>query len=124
MEMDEELKTNVKKLSTWVRMFYMIFFIIVFNVAELVAGVVVVVQFLSKLLTGQANEQLSVFGQSLGIYLSEVIWFLTFHSENMPYPFRPWPSKARGRAKALAVQKKGTRPQIQEEKVRKDTARP
>ena len=37
MEMDEEFKTNVKKLSTWVRLFYMIFFIIVFNVAELVA---------------------------------------------------------------------------------------
>ena len=106
MEMDEEFKTNVKKLSTWVRLFYMIFFIIFFNVAELVAGVVVVVQFLFKLLTGQANKQLSVFGQSLGIYLSEVIWFLTFHSENMPYPCRPWPSKAGGKIKATEARGK------------------
>ena len=106
MEMDEEFKTNVKKLSTWLRLFYMIFFIIFFNVAELVAGVVVVVQFLFKLLTGQANKQLSVFGQSLGIYLSEVIWFLTFHSENMPYPFRPWPSKAVGKIKATETRGK------------------
>jgi cellulose synthase/poly-beta-1,6-N-acetylglucosamine synthase-like glycosyltransferase len=123
MAMDEELKANVKKLSTWIRLIYMIFFVVFFNVAELVAGLVVMAQFLTKLLTGRVNKQLSVFGQSLGIYLSKVVWFLTFHSENMPYPFHPWPSKAGGRAKALAAQKKGARPQIQEEKVRKDTAR-
>ena len=108
MEMDEELKANVKKQSTWIRLIYMILFVVFFNVAELVAGVVVVVQFLSKLVTGKANEHLSVFGQSLGIYLCEVMWFLTFHSDDMPYPCRPWPSKAGGKAKAPAARKKAT----------------
>jgi hypothetical protein len=106
MEMDEELKANVKRQSTWIRLFYMILFVVFFNVAELMAGVVVVVQFLSKLLTGEANEHLSAFGKSLGIYLSETTWFLTFHSENMPYPFRPWPSKVGGKAKVTATRKK------------------
>jgi hypothetical protein len=123
MEMDEEFKVNVKKLSTWIRLIYMIFFVVFFNVAELVAGVVVVAQFLTKLLTGQVNKHLSVFGQSLGIYLSEVVWFLTFHSENMPYPCRPWPSKAGGRGKGHGGLGKSARPKTRVEKVRKDTIR-
>ena len=104
--MDEELKANIKEKSTWIRSLYMILFIVFFYVALMVAGVVVVAQFLSKLLMGKANEQLSSFGHSLGIYLSEVVWFLTFHSEDMPYPCRPWPSKAGGKVEATVVRKK------------------
>ena len=32
MEMDEEFKANVKKLSTWIRLIYMIFFVVFFKV--------------------------------------------------------------------------------------------
>ena len=106
--MDEELKANIKKKSTWIRSLYMILFIVFFYVALMVTGVVVVAQFLSKLLMGKANEQLSSFGHSLGIYLSEAVWFLTFHSEDMPYPCRPWPAEVVGKTKAT-VAIKGTR---------------
>lgn len=100
--MDSKLKANVKRQSTWIRLLYMILFVVFFNVAELVAGVVVAVQFLSKLFTGKTNEQLGSFGKSLGIYLSEIVWFLTFHSEDMPYPCRPWPTEAAVRKRARA----------------------
>lgn len=102
MEIDKELKANVRRQSTWIRLLYMILFVVFLHVAELVAGVVMAVQFLSKLFTGKTNEPLGSFGRSLGIYLSEVVWFLTFHSEDMPYPCRPWPTEAAAWKRARA----------------------
>jgi len=55
---------------------------------------VVIIQFLFKLLTGGANPQLQVAGQHLGAYICEMVLFLTFATEDRPYPFGPWPSAA------------------------------
>ncbi len=50
----------------------------------------VVFQFLSKLLTSKANEQLKTFGAEVGIYLSSIVRFLTFETEDKPFPYAPW----------------------------------
>jgi len=99
---DEKTKSSLSERSTWIRLVYMILFGIVFNVTEVVAGVVVLVQFLSKLFTGKVNARLQAFGHSLGAYFHEIICFLTFHTEDMPYPFAHWPSGAPAATAAAA----------------------
>ncbi|MDA0261551.1 MAG: DUF4389 domain-containing protein [Proteobacteria bacterium] len=79
---------------TWERLVYTLLFAIAFNVAEVVLWAIAVVQFLFKLFSGAPNSQLCGFGQSLGTYIYEIILFLTFRSENKPFPFASWPSGA------------------------------
>lgn len=89
--MEKQFKEHVAERGTWVRLFYMAVFVIIFNVAELAIAVVVIVQFLLKLATGEVHERLRTLGGTLGIYIHQIIDFLTYHSEDMPYPFGDWP---------------------------------
>ena len=97
--MDQSIKDNVTRQSTWMRLVYMVLFAVIFNIAEIVIVVVVVVQFLFKLFTGEANETLGALGQTVAIYVYEMIAYLTFHTDDMPYPFGPWPTAAAGKTK-------------------------
>lgn len=93
--------TNTNTLSdrgTWTRLLYMILFAVIFNIAELVILVIVVVQFLFKLFTGKINDELRRLGDTLGAYLHEIVAYLTYHREERPYPFGPWPEPSRGAA--------------------------
>jgi len=91
---EAQTKTNLADKGTWLRVIYMILFAVIFNVAELVTGVVVVIQFLFKLVTGKANAQLQNFGQNLATYFQQMVGFLTYHTEDMPYPFGDWPGQS------------------------------
>lgn len=99
---ETQTKANLADKGTWFRLIYMILFAVIFNVAELVIGVVVVIQFLFKLLTGRANERLRNFGQKLATYFQQIVGFLTYHTEDMPYPFGEWPGEA-GKSKPPAA---------------------
>ena len=81
------------------RLVYIVLFAVIFNIVEFVLTVMVVVQFLFKLFSGEANENLSSFGHKLAIYVYEIIAYLTFHTDDMPYPFAPWPTGAPGATK-------------------------
>ena len=89
--MDKSTKNNLTDSKTWIRLVYMILFAVAFNVAEVVLVAVVVVQFLFQLFTGRANEQLQTLGRSLGAYIYEIVAYLTFHSDDRPFPFGRWP---------------------------------
>ena len=88
--MQDETKTNLTRGSTWIRLIHIIVLVIAFNIAELVIGAVVFFQFLSKLLTGKVNAHLKAFGAEIGVYLSCIVRFLTFETEDKPFPYAPW----------------------------------
>ena len=88
---EQETKDNVTKKSTWLRFLYMVLFAIIFNIAEVIVVVVVVVQFVTKLFTGDVHERLQAFGDSVALYIAEIIRYLTFHTEDVPFPFGDWP---------------------------------
>jgi hypothetical protein len=90
----EEVKENLKSRGTWLRLAYMVLFAVLFWVAESVLIVVAVLQFLWKLFSADTNARLTVFGENLGRYLYQIVRFLTFNSEEMPFPFADWPGAA------------------------------
>ena len=94
--MNQALKSNLTSGPTWLRLVYMILFAVVFGVAELVVAFVVVVQFAFKLFTGEVNEHLAEFGNGLAAYFRQIVAFLTFHAEDKPFPFAPWPQTTPG----------------------------
>jgi hypothetical protein len=92
--MDEDLKQNLQKKSTWMRALYMVLFAFIFGIVEILLTAIVAFQFVSSLLTGRTNEQLVKLGQSLSTYLYQITLFLTFNSNDYPYPFTAWPEGA------------------------------
>ncbi|HFC53860.1 MAG TPA: DUF4389 domain-containing protein [Gammaproteobacteria bacterium] len=79
-------------LDTWKRLVPTILFLMVFNVAEFLLYAVTLFQFLIKLFTGDTNRRLLEFANDLGVYLRQVVNYLTWVSDDLPYPFSPWPS--------------------------------
>jgi hypothetical protein len=90
---EEDLKKNVKDKDTWLRFIYLVMFGIVFYLCSLLAFATSVFQFLAKLFSGSSFEGLSEFGDGLAAYLSQVIRYMTFASEDKPFPFAPLPGK-------------------------------
>ena len=70
----------------------MLLFTVLLMAARLVITLVVVVQFLLVLLIGSDNENLRNLGQGLAKWVSGTVMFLTFNSEEKPFPFNEWPS--------------------------------
>jgi len=84
----------VKQPGTiWQRGLYMMLFAFLLGVAKFVVFTVVVLQFLFVLFTDAPNAQLLALGQSLSSYIYQIIRFLTFNSEEHPYPFSDWPTQ-------------------------------
>lgn len=89
--MDNGISANVKHGDTWLRGLYMLLFVMIYSLAEIVVTAVVIFQFVSKVITGGVNERLLAFGQHLSTYIYQTMLFFTFNSEEKPFPFRPWP---------------------------------
>lgn len=87
----ESLKTNITSGEHWLRLVYMLLFAVLLYVAGFVMGVIIVLQFLFALLSGNANKNLRQFGESLALYIYRVLQFLTYSREDKPFPFSDWP---------------------------------
>ena len=88
----DDLVGNVRELSGWVRVLFVIFFIVVLH---LIIGPLIVLLALAQglflIFTAKANENLAGFGALLAIYAAQILNFVTFHSERRPFPFSDFP---------------------------------
>ncbi len=91
--MSGDIKANVTRRSIWLRLVFMIVLSVAFNVAEFLTFAVVAFQFLASLFAGQPNDQLTRFGRNLARYLQQITVYLTFTTEEKPFPFTPWPDE-------------------------------
>jgi len=89
--MGEKLGEKLTEKNKWIRGLYMMLFALIFNIAEILVAAIAAFQFVAYLFIGKTNEQLITFGQRLSIFIYQIIQFLTFNSEEKPYPFSPWP---------------------------------
>lgn len=89
----DELREHLTEGSIWIRGLFMLMFAIVYSIAEIILFAVIVFQFFVRLTTGSLNPRLLDLGFSLTTYVYQIYLFLTFNSEERPYPFNPWPQK-------------------------------
>ncbi len=91
-QMDTKQKEKMTPQEAWTRGLFMVMFFILLQLAKIVAGMVVVLQFLFTIFTNQTNDNLLNFGASLSRYIYQAWRFLTYSSETQPFPFTPWPA--------------------------------
>ena len=85
-------KTHLTNPATWIRLGFMLVFTLLLMAGRLVISIIVVVQFALVLVTGSDNENLRNLGQGLGKWIYQAFMFLTFNSEEKPFPFDEWPT--------------------------------
>jgi len=94
--MKESTRQGLVSSDIWIRALYMVLFAIAFGIARFIIGFLVIFQFFAVLFTRRVNEPLLQFGKNLSIYISEILEFQTFNTEEHPFPFSPWPDEEPG----------------------------
>ena len=84
--------TTNDKRSIWLRGLLMILMAIAFQISGTLLALGAIIQLVLALLSDAPNAHLVAFGQSLGLYLSQIASFVTFATEEVPFPFSAWPS--------------------------------
>lgn len=85
-----DIPTN--KRNIWMRGLFMLLMALAYQVSGTVVCIVTVIQFLIMLLNDTPNARLVSFGRSMGRYLKQIVDFLTFATEELPFPFNDWPA--------------------------------
>ena len=86
------LEQHLKSRSTWLRLFFMLVFWVLAGVTTFVASVVIVLGFFWVLLTDETNAQVQKTGKGIAAYIHQIINYLTYNTEDKPFPFGEWPS--------------------------------
>ena len=86
-----DFKENAKNIDVWTRGLFIVIYGVIFYFLFFLIWLVVIFQFLMKLITSELNDQLLDFSDSLTKYVSQILLYITFKSEERPFPFSPWP---------------------------------
>ncbi len=77
--------------ATWKRGLFMVLFWVILRLTEFVIIAVGLAQFVLKLSTGSTNQKILAFGDSLTTFTRQMAAFLTYQTDEMPFPFGKWP---------------------------------
>lgn len=87
------LAKNLKSKSIWMRLLFMLVIAFLYSISRIIVGAVVIVQSFWVLFTSDTNQKLKELGESLAVYTTQIILYLTFNTEERPYPFDlEWPN--------------------------------
>ena len=88
-----KLEQNLKSRATWLRLLFMALFGLFISFAGMIGTVIVVIGFFWVLFTGEVNRELRQIGQAIASYMYEIVRYLTFNTDDKPFPFGgAWPS--------------------------------
>ena len=85
---------NLTSGETWLRGIFMLLFVLICSVTEVIVFVVVFLQFLFVLFTGDKNIRLREFGDGLSIFIYQIMSYWTYNTEERPFPFAQWPDSS------------------------------
>ena len=90
MSTNKEINTD-KEMSLWVRAFYMLGFMIAFGISESVLYLLAIVSLIYRAVNGENHQTMLGFGRSLARYVQQIADYLSFNTEERPFPFSSWP---------------------------------
>lgn len=89
----DEIVDNLREPSAWIRIIFMVgFALVMYLVIAPIVLVLMIVQALFTVITGEANYNLRRFGGALGEYVLQILQFLTYNSHDKPFPFSDFPA--------------------------------
>ena len=89
---EPDLKSKLLSADHWLRFVFMALFVAIAFVASYVVFILIIIQFIFALVSGNSDSRLQAFGSSLSQYIFQMLKFLTYNSEEKPFPFSDWPT--------------------------------
>jgi len=90
MDTYNENSTN-KEYKLWVRALYMFVFALIFRICEITLYLLAIVGLIYRAVYKKNNQHMVKFGHSLATYVQQLSEFLSFNTEQAPFPFDTWP---------------------------------
>ena len=90
--MNDNIETPVNKRNIWVRGFFMLLMGLALHISGTVLFFISLIQFVLMLMNDTPNVRLASFGRSLARYFQQIVNFMTFATEEIPFPFNDWPT--------------------------------
>lgn len=87
----DAFKRTVTSADFWLRVIYTLLLALAWQVTELLLIAVTLLQLAFRLFTGEPKARLTGFGNSLSQYAWQIGRYVTFASEQKPWPFMEWP---------------------------------
>jgi hypothetical protein len=84
---EEQIKSQVKDSGTWLRLFFMFLFMFIFYLIFVITGLVGIIQFVARIVSGKTLDSLGDFNRKLSSYAQEVVAYITYSSDKKPFPF-------------------------------------
>jgi len=75
----------------WMRILFTALFWFIFYISQMLVLVVVVAQSSFVILTGTPNHHLLALGDRLANYVQEILRYVTFNTDQRPFPFADFP---------------------------------
>jgi len=91
MNYDDQAKLEHKLL----RLVFMVLFALIYKLLDVVLILIVIAQYLFHVLTDKDNETLRQLGDGLSCYYYQIFRYLTYNSEEKPFPFSDWPTSSK-----------------------------
>ncbi len=88
----QALLKNLTSEYFWIRLFFMLVYLILVEVAVSVLTLFILLQFIYRLFVGQSQADLFRVSSSLSKFVLAAYRFLTYQSETKPFPFSDWPA--------------------------------
>jgi len=90
----EDIVDNLKQTSHWVRVPFMLAYgFVLYLIFVPVAIVMMTAQILFALITGESNRNLRGLGSVVQQYVSQIIDYITYNSNERPFPFSDFPEE-------------------------------
>lgn len=84
-EPDTEIE-EPDRSGRWLRALLVLLFAFIYQISEVVFGAVALFQVICMLLTGERNERLNDFAETLTDYMYEVLQYVCLRSDEQPWP--------------------------------------
>lgn len=91
--MDEKIVSNLKSESRWLRLIFMALFAALSYFAIMIILALACIQAIVGFITGSPNVRLLNFSDSLSHFIYQCMQFLTYNTEEKPFPFSDWPGE-------------------------------
>ena len=88
------LTENIKEPSILVNFFLKVIYLIFLNFIIPFLGFITLLQLLFSLGSKKPNDNLISFSKKISIYVYQIINFITYSSDERPWPFNAFPDKA------------------------------
>lgn len=73
------------------RVFYVVLFFLIYRIIDFIVLALAAAQLILILFAGTPSRSLQRFGASLGIYVQQIVAYLSCNEMSKPYPFDDWP---------------------------------